>query len=138
MNLKNLPSFLVAPNDHHPKRTQHQQGVQQQQSSLGPQVLGDLAVAHVTVAAGTPAFDSNRGFASLADTGAGVVTMVLKDAQNLTTAGLCLVTVDNATFAAATVSITDTTTLVVRTWDAAGAALDNISFWIHCFAISPA
>lgn len=109
-------------------------------SSLGNIVLGELAIAHVTVAGGTPSFDSNRGFSALADTGAGVVTLTLSadNAQNLTSAGSVEVTCDLATFAAATVTITDTRTIVVRTWDAVGVALDNVSFWIVCKALSPA
>ena len=49
---------------------------------------GDLALARVNVAAGTPSFTFNRGFASLADTGAGVVTLTLDNAQSLTGAAI--------------------------------------------------
>lgn len=87
------------------------------------------AIAFVTVAAGTPALTSGRGFLSVADTGAGVVTMELAHPLD-TDHCVILATPVLETFAAVTVTITDEDTLVVRTWDAAGAALDNVSYTI--------
>lgn len=99
---------------------------------------GDLALAHVAVAAGVPSFSYNRGFSAIADTGAGVVTLTLSDAQAVLTAGNVQVTPSSgATFAVATVEAASATSIVVRTFDAAGAALDNIGFWIRITPISP-
>lgn len=116
---------------------QKQQGVQQQQGSLQGATQGDLALASVTVAGGVPSFSSNRGFSAIADTGAGVVTLTLSDAQALTTAGNVQCTPSSAIYAVCTVEVASATSLVVRTWDAAGMALDNISFWIRVTPIAP-
>lgn len=106
--------------------------------NLNAVAQGDLALAAVAVAAGTPSFGSNRGFSAIADTGAGVVTLTLDNAQALLTAGNVQVTTNSgATFSAATVEIASATSIVVRTFDAAGAALDNIGFWIRVTPVSP-
>ena len=98
---------------------------------------GDLALASVAVAGGVPSFSSNRGFSAIADTGAGVVTLTLDNAQALLTAGNVQCTPQGALYAVCTVEVASATSLVVRTWDAAGAALDNIGFWIRVTPISP-
>lgn len=98
---------------------------------------GDLALASVAVQAGVPSFSSNRGFSAIADTGAGVVTLTLTDAQELLTAGNVQATPATALCAIVTVEVTSPTTVVVRTWDALGAAMDNIGFWIRVTPISP-
>jgi hypothetical protein len=105
--------------------------------NLNAAAQGDLALCHVTVAAGVPSFTFNRGFSAIADTAAGVVTLTLDNAQDLDGAAIVSVTPNFATFAAATVSITSNTVLVVRTWDAAGAALDDCSFWVRITPVSP-
>lgn len=108
--------------------------------NLGAAAQGDLALAHVTVAGGVPSFTCNRGFTSLADTGAGVVTLTLNpdNAQDLDAAAIVNVTVNSALSVHASVSITSNTVLVVRTWDAAGMAADDVSFWIRITPVSPA
>lgn len=79
---------------------------------------------------GTPAFTSQNGFSGTpADTGVGVTTLTLTDAIDAA-AMVVQATPISATFAALTCTITDDTTIVVRAWDAAGAALDNIPFAI--------
>lgn len=99
---------------------------------------GDLALARVTNAAGASSFGMNRGFASVTHTAAGVYTLVLDQAQDLDSAAVVTVTPVSATFAALTVSVTNTTTLVVRSWDAAAMALDDIPFWIRITPVAPA
>lgn len=106
--------------------------------NLNAVAQGDLALAHVAVAGGVPAFSFNRGFSAIADTGAGVVTLTLQNAQDLDGSAIVEVTPNTELFAVATVEVTGADTLVVRTWDAAGAALDNISFWIRITPVSPA
>lgn len=106
--------------------------------NLNAVAQGDLALAHVDVTAGAPTFDFNRGFSAIADTGPGVVTLTLSNAQNLTDNALVSVTPSSgATFAVATVEAASTTSIVVRTFDAAGAALDDIGFWIRVTPVSP-
>lgn len=117
---------------------QKQQGIQQQQGSLAAVAQGDAAFARVNVAGGTPSFAMNRGFASLADTGAGVVTLTLQNAVNLTSGATIDVCVLFATAAHATVTITSETVIVVRTWDVAGMALDDVSFTVRITAVGPA
>lgn len=98
---------------------------------------GDLALAHVTVAGGVPSFTFNRGFSAIADTAAGVVTLTLDNAQDLDAAAVVNVTPNSVLAVFPSVSITSNTVLVVRTWDAAGVAADDVSFWIRITPISP-
>lgn len=118
---------------------QKQQQVQQQQmGNLNAAAQGDLALAHVTVAGGVPSFTCNRGFSAIADTAAGVVTLTLTDAQDLDGAAVVSLTINSALAIHGSVSITSNTVLVVRTWDAAGMAADDVSFWIRITPVSPA
>lgn len=135
MKMKEIPVTII---DERPRNVQKQQGQQQQQmGSLQTQAQGELAFAHVAWAGGVPSFTQQRGFSSIADTAAGVATLTLTDAQNLTANGNVQVTCNLATFAVATVTITSTTVLVVRIWDAAGMALDDVPFWIRIMPVSP-
>ena len=88
------------------------------------------AAAVVTVAGGTPTLTSQRGFSAVADTGPGVVTLTMDPPIDPTARVVSVTPTSGATFATATVENTDDSTIVVRTFDAAGAALDNVSFGI--------
>lgn len=98
---------------------------------------GELAMCSVTVAAGVPTLTANRGFASIVDNGAGDFTLNLDNAQALNTAGNVQATCGGAIFAAITVEVVTATSIRCRTWDAAGAALDNINFWVRICPVSP-
>lgn len=105
--------------------------------NLNAATQGDLALARVAVAGGVPSFSFNRGFASIVDNGAGDFSLNLDNAQALQTAGLVFVQCELATFAQATVEVVDADTIRIRTWDAAGMALDNVPFWVRITPVSP-
>ena len=88
-----------------------------------------LGACRVTYAAGVPSIAAQNGvFASVGDTALGVATLNRDtDIGGGWVGGeiVVFVTAERATFGAMTYSLTDQNTIVVRGWDAAGAAQDT-------------
>lgn len=157
MNLKTLSlSFLVeqlgpntarirgknAPSLVGPTRRQRQQGVQQQQSSLAPQTLGDLANCWVDSDAVTPVYRSQRGFANTAitRTSAGVYVLTLSDALSLTIDALLTMGVQHTTFASIAANLTSATTITTSTAVLAVAptiTATDLDYWLKVQQFGP-
>ena len=94
-----------------------------------------VAQARITVAGGVPSIvQQNGAFASVGDTGAGVYTLNRDTDVGSGWAAADIIvslTVELATYAGITYTITDEDTIVVRTWDAAGEPLDNVPFSVE-------
>lgn len=91
---------------------------------------GILAIAKVAWAAGTPSFDDQQGFTgAIIDNGAGDCTLTLNVAGPVGEA-VPVLTPNIATFANITFVQPSGSTIRVTTFDATGAALDNVPFTI--------
>ena len=97
---------------------------------------GVLAIARVEYNAGTPSFDVQQGFTgAIIDNGAGDCTLTL-NASGPAGEAIPIVTPVFATCANTTVIQPSGSTIRVTTFDAAGAALDNVNFNIVVHALS--
>lgn len=85
------------------------------------------AAAQVAVAGGVPSYTSQRGFSgTIVDNGPGDFTLTFDNAVDPTARTVQVTPTSGATFATATVQDVDDASVRIRTFDAAGVALDNI------------
>lgn len=89
-----------------------------------------IAEGRVAVAGGVPSFTWVRGANSIADTGAGIVTITLDDPADATSPGTATFATPTTTangFFVTSIRPADTT-VAFYVWSATGAAADNVGF----------
>ena len=91
--------------------------------SLANSIRGQL-YGNVTAQVG-PVFTLNKGFTGVVRNGAGDYTLTLQDGLAIATEGAIAIQPISALFVAASVELVTAATIRVRTFDAAGAALES-------------